>query len=674
MRGVADEVTDAALKLHGRARSMAAMAEKTSEQSTTVAAASEQATQNVNTVAAATEELSASVREISQQVSFSTSIIGDVVVQVNATNDHVQGLASAAEKIGEVVRLINDIASRPICWRSNATIEAARAGDAGKGFAVVASEVKTLANQTAKATDEIATQINAIQEATKISAQSIGKIVETINKVNETAASIASPAVEQQGASTQEIARNVSEAAGGTMDVTRNIGAVSDAAQKTGAIAVEMLDFRQRSRQERGKPQDAYRRVPARTCGRTSAGRRAGRGHPHRFPGRDPVDLPAVSRPGSQASPPSWPSARFWFRLPARSIARTRSIWASPWGASWRRMSRRCTCRSIPTSCCAMPRAMSSPGRRLPGSTRIAKSWRGRSRRSRDTAREAFRAWAAPLADVAVHWRECIGVPELVLADLGRFCDLIILARADDTDAARRKEQIHAALFKARRPVLLTPPAAPGALGQDALVGWNASPEALRALTAALPLLSRMKRVVLLTIGEAESAGSAREQELLDYLACHGVRPDLAKLNADRRAPGTRLLHEAKAMGAGLLVMGAYTHSRAHEAILGGATRDAIETADLPVPARPLARGRLPQFPHAAVERPEPQHAFVEGGVQRQPFRVLVRVAVRRGVVQQRDLGRDQRLHQIFMLAQHGVPPALRHRWLIGCPTGYAIL
>jgi methyl-accepting chemotaxis protein len=191
-------------------------------------------------VATATEELSTSVKEISQQVGYSANVIGQAMTQASDTNEHIKGLAAAAQQIGEVVKLINDIASQTNLLALNATIEAARAGDAGKGFAVVASEVKTLAGQTAKATDEIASQIGAIQEATRVSVQSIEMITATIAKVNETATAIAS-AVEQQGAATHEIARNVSEAAKGTAEVSANIAGVSQAAQHTGAAASQVL-------------------------------------------------------------------------------------------------------------------------------------------------------------------------------------------------------------------------------------------------------------------------------------------------------------------------------------------------------------------------------------------------------------------------------------------------
>ncbi len=240
VQSIVDGVTAAATQLHATAQSMAGTAEETSRRATTVSAASEEASQNIGTVAGATEELSTSVREISHQVGLSTRFIGDAVTQAGATNDQVQGLAVTAQKIGDVVKLINDIAGQTNLLALNATIEAARAGDAGKGFAVVASEVKALANQTAKATDEIAAQINAIQQATGISVQSIRTITETIARVNETAVSISS-AIEEQGAATQAIARNVSDAAKGTMDVTTNIAGVSEAAQQTGVAATQVL-------------------------------------------------------------------------------------------------------------------------------------------------------------------------------------------------------------------------------------------------------------------------------------------------------------------------------------------------------------------------------------------------------------------------------------------------
>ena len=238
--GVLNTVTGAATELQATAESMSATAEETTRQSAAVAAAADQTTHNVQTVASATEELSTSIREISGRVTESNRIVGEAVEQANDTNSKVQGLADAAKKIGEVVNLINDIAGQTNLLALNATIEAARAGEAGKGFAVVASEVKALANQTARATEEIATQVRSIQDATDSSAQAIQSITTTIHRVNEIATTIAA-AVEQQGAATQEISRNVQQAATGTTEVASNIGNVSQAAQDTGAAATQVL-------------------------------------------------------------------------------------------------------------------------------------------------------------------------------------------------------------------------------------------------------------------------------------------------------------------------------------------------------------------------------------------------------------------------------------------------
>jgi methyl-accepting chemotaxis protein len=238
--GVVSEVISSAQQLQVTAQTMTATAEETSRQSTAVAAASEQTTQNVQTVASATEELSASIHEISGQVTESSRIVADAVRQADETNAKVQSLAAAAQKIGDVVRLISDIAGQTNLLALNATIEAARAGEAGKGFAVVASEVKTLATQTAKATDEIGGQIRAIQEATGASAEAIAAITVTINRVNEISTAIAS-AVEEQGAATQEISRNVQQAAQGTTEVSSNIASVTQAAGETGAAASQVL-------------------------------------------------------------------------------------------------------------------------------------------------------------------------------------------------------------------------------------------------------------------------------------------------------------------------------------------------------------------------------------------------------------------------------------------------
>jgi methyl-accepting chemotaxis protein len=233
-------LASASAELQTTAQSMSSTAEQTTNQSVAVAAASEQALTNVQTVAAATEELSASISEISRQVAESTRVAGDAVAQAERTNTEVKALADAAERIGHVVKLISGIAGQTNLLALNATIEAARAGEAGKGFAVVASEVKNLATQTARATDDITSQVSWIQGATGSSVQAIEAIGTTIIRVNEIAAAIAA-AVEQQGAATKEIARNVQQAAAGTAQVSGNIATVSQAAGETGSAADEVL-------------------------------------------------------------------------------------------------------------------------------------------------------------------------------------------------------------------------------------------------------------------------------------------------------------------------------------------------------------------------------------------------------------------------------------------------
>ncbi len=234
-----EQVSTAATGMEGSAERMTATAEGTTRQAAAVAAASEQASANVQTVASAAEELSSSISEISRQVTQASEIASAAVREAEATNVKVQGLAQAANKIGEVVALITDIAEQTNLLALNATIEAARAGDAGKGFAVVASEVKNLANQTAKATDEIGAQITSIQAATQEAVAAIETITQTISKINEVNSGVAS-AVEEQGAATQEIARNVEQAAAGTHEVSSNIAGVNQAATETGEAAAGM--------------------------------------------------------------------------------------------------------------------------------------------------------------------------------------------------------------------------------------------------------------------------------------------------------------------------------------------------------------------------------------------------------------------------------------------------
>ena len=237
--GIVKAVSAASTELQSAASSMSSTAEETARQSTAVAAASEHASTNVTTVATATEELSSSIAEITRQVAQSAQIAGKAVEESNRTTATVKGLAEGAAKIGDVIKLINDIASQTNLLALNATIEAARAGEAGKGFAVVASEVKNLANQTAKATEEIAGQIGMIQTATGDSVKAIEGIGDTIRQINEIATTIAS-AVEQQGAATQEISRNVQQASAGTREVSTNIAGVTQAASETGSAASQV--------------------------------------------------------------------------------------------------------------------------------------------------------------------------------------------------------------------------------------------------------------------------------------------------------------------------------------------------------------------------------------------------------------------------------------------------
>lgn len=240
MSGVVDSVTSAASELKTSAQTMEGAASAATQQSTTVAAAAEEASVNVGSVAAATEQLTNSVGEINQQVTHSSQITSNAVTLVKETNKDISGLSEASEKIGEVVSLISDIANQTNLLALNATIEAARAGEAGKGFAVVASEVKTLASQTAKATEEISSQIGDIQIASNTAVTSIKNIGDTVANVNEIAATIAA-AVEEQSAATTEIARNIDQAATGTTEVSSNINEISQAVQESGAAGAEVL-------------------------------------------------------------------------------------------------------------------------------------------------------------------------------------------------------------------------------------------------------------------------------------------------------------------------------------------------------------------------------------------------------------------------------------------------
>ncbi|MBS7537969.1 methyl-accepting chemotaxis protein [Ancylobacter lacus] len=238
--GVVQSVAAAVTQLEHSASSMSSSADETSRQSTVVAAAAEQATSNVQIAASAAEELAASVREIGQQVSSAAKIAGEATDQASSTAEVVRGLAASAQRIGQVVNLITDIASQTNLLALNATIEAARAGEAGRGFAVVAQEVKTLAEQTSKATDEISSHIAAVQGATNNVVQAIEGISGTIRRIDEISGAIAT-SIDEQGAATGEIAQNVHQAAQGTQEVSASISSVSTAAADTGRVSSEIV-------------------------------------------------------------------------------------------------------------------------------------------------------------------------------------------------------------------------------------------------------------------------------------------------------------------------------------------------------------------------------------------------------------------------------------------------
>jgi methyl-accepting chemotaxis protein len=237
---VVEIVSSSATELQASSRSLASTSEETARQATAVAAASDQATKNVQTVAAAAEELTASIAEIARHVQDSAKICGEAVKEAESTNSTIKELGTASNEIGQVIKVITSIAQQTNLLALNATIEAARAGEAGKGFAVVANEVKELARQTAKATGDISQKIDAIQSSTRVAVSAIASISGIIVRINEISTTIAA-AVEEQSAATNEISRNVAEAARGTAEVASTISGVSEAAAESGKGAGDIM-------------------------------------------------------------------------------------------------------------------------------------------------------------------------------------------------------------------------------------------------------------------------------------------------------------------------------------------------------------------------------------------------------------------------------------------------
>jgi methyl-accepting chemotaxis protein len=241
VNGIVEAVASVAVQVESAAQTVAATSEQTRQQSTAVASASEEASRNVNMIAGATEELSSSIQEIGRQVALSSGITAAAVREADDANRMVEGLSNSVQSIGNVVQLISDIANQTNLLALNATIEAARAGEAGKGFAVVASEVKSLATQTARATEEIQSKVAEVQGSAGFAVTGIKGIGVTVVRINEIATTVAS-AVEEQSAATGEIATNVQQAAIGTQEVSRNVSGMMTVARNAGTASGELLN------------------------------------------------------------------------------------------------------------------------------------------------------------------------------------------------------------------------------------------------------------------------------------------------------------------------------------------------------------------------------------------------------------------------------------------------
>ena len=271
MKEVVDSISSSVGALNSATNTLSIASDTANDQSVTVAAGAEEASVNMNGVAGATEELTSAISEISRQVMQSSEVTANAVTKANEMGEQIKSLAEASSKISQVVQLITDIAGQTNLLALNATIESARAGEAGKGFAVVASEVKALAAQTETATEDIITQITAIQQATETAVASNRDISKTIAEVNEISTSIAS-AVEEQGAATQEISRNVQEAATGTTEVSSSITHVQTSTQETKEATMQVLE----SSKELSVQGEALREMQENMCEFLDGMRRAG--------------------------------------------------------------------------------------------------------------------------------------------------------------------------------------------------------------------------------------------------------------------------------------------------------------------------------------------------------------------------------------------------------------